>query len=159
MIRPFILSRFSCGYALALVLVFVTTAANGQITVGGGKTILSGQINIGADIPSVEASAFSCVTVKTLKKGEKIVGIFQIDQSGQNKIWSSSKHSFYIGSAKIVYPIAAIVPTPDKIGHTIFAANLKAKTSMKAGDKLSIDGYEIEASRPVASGESIPVLF
>jgi hypothetical protein len=156
--RTLILSPIFRGHALALTMVFAVVTANAQITVGGGKTMMTGEINIGMDIPSIETTVFSCAPVQPFKKGQKIPGIFEMSRSG-NKTWSSSTYTYSIDVHKVVYPIAAIVPSSDGTGHTVFAAIFKAKTDIKAGGELRIDGYEVKTSQPIRSGESIPVLY
>ncbi len=130
-----------------------------SITIGGGKTILPGELTIGTDILPVETKSFTCATVQLFKKDDKIPGMLEIGQNGHNNLWSASNHSVQVGTGQIAYPNAAIVASSDGHGHTLFLAVLMAKTDIKAGETLRSDGYQIETKRAVKAGGSISVLY
>jgi len=142
------------GLTAAFWLTGVTTNAQPAVTIKNGKTFIAGSINILVEIPGIETTAFTCTSVATFKKGEKVAGLIEVAKNGKNILWSASTHSFRIGTKQLAYPIMAIGS-----GHTALAAIVNAKIDIKASEKVRMDGYEIETERAVSAGESIPALY
>lgn len=134
----------------------VTSVQNSQpsTTFRNGRTILPGEISIGAAIPAIETKSFICTPFQPFKKGDKLPATFELDRQGQQTSWSVSKHPLQIGADQVVYPVIVI-----GLGHTLLTAVVKAKTDINAGETLRSDGYQIETKRAVRAGDSISVLF
>lgn len=136
--------------------VGVTGAQNSQpsITIRNGRTVLPGEISIHAEIPAVETKAFTCTPFQPFKKDDKLPAMFELDQTGEQTVWSVSKRSLQIGAKQVAYPVVVV-----GLGHTLLTAVLRAKTDIKAGERLRSDGYQIETKRAVRAGDSISMFF
>jgi hypothetical protein len=147
---------------VALAWIGGLTAASAQnprpsSTITSGKAFLRGEISIGGNLAAVETKSFTCTPVQVIKSGDKIPAIYEIGE-GKTKLWSVSTHPFQAGARQVAYPIAAVVPSSDGVGHGLFPAVLKAKTDIKAGE-THLDSYLVEAKRAVRAGDFISMLF
>lgn len=143
--------------------LIITSAQNSQPStcIDNGKAFLAGEFSVsGGDAAAIETKSFTCTPVEPLKKDEKVPAMFELGKTEKdNKLWSVSKRSVQVGTNQVAYPTAAMMASSDGVGHAFLLAVLKAKTDLKAGEKLRADGYQIETARAVKAGDSISVVL
>jgi hypothetical protein len=154
---------------LLTTILLLVSAASGQVFLGG-------QLNISGDIQAFENAAFTCTPVQPLRKGDVLAARvsqdlgLSIDTAGDRQRVQDQKGYETKGRtspsdltpALAKYPVILMARTQSGFVG-LFPAVLKVKVDIGTGTVLrsgpyQIGGYQIEATRVVKAGESIPVL-
>lgn len=113
-------------------------------------------VTLSGDIDGVTNKAFICRLLHPLKKGDKLDSRMSF-ALGQG--WAFQTCPMRIGTQQVAYPISALVRCSDGKAQNLFPAVMEVKIDIKAGEVVHSEGYQIESSRSVKAGESIPSLF
>ena len=137
---------------------FAIGVAEAQITIskdksGEARTFLAGTLSLARDIDSVENKSFVCKVLIPLKKGD-IAAMTSADQA-----WSIQKESMEVGKRRESFSVMAIAKANDGAFHTFFPAWMEFKIDVATGSKTIKNGYQIQTTRSIKTGNRIPVIL
>lgn len=74
------------------------------------------------------------------------------------QVWTFEQKEVEIGKNKVSFPVMAMVEGSRGV-YTLFPAELKAKVNLKPGKWIDSDGYDIQVTKAVKAGDSVPILM
>jgi hypothetical protein len=157
-----LIPRRNVVLVIALALIGVGTVVIAQQS----RTFMGGEMSVHSDVQPFENKSFSCAPIQPLNVGDHFIAMVSGDQSWARDTASDRQGHYHVttlpenqgGKLLGACPVLGMVTTSDGKPKTLYPAVLKPKADIAATNAVSSDVYQIEAKRPVKTGDQIAVL-
>jgi hypothetical protein len=150
-------------FILLLVSLAVASAANAQISIsvgddGKSSVSLGGQITlpdgVAKSFGDIDNTTFKCSIVSGMRKY-----LFSRAKAGDTLAAMVSDDRAVSMDTEAGHPVMAMIKGSDGSFRTVIPATLVFKTDVQPGTVLRVEGFDVEVTRPIKAGESIPALY
>lgn len=149
-------SKLLCS--LLLGSLAVCSCATAQVSISNGSVSLGGQITLPDGLAKafgdIDNNTFKCSLVPIMRK----YVLFRAKGGDTLPAMVSSDRAISTDT-EAGYPVMAMIEAPDGNYRILIPAILAFKVDLEPGAKLFSNGFDIETTRSIKAGESIPVLY